>query len=226
MKKLNKEKLAEKAKLYNELDEKHQHVVDLVDQSNQELTEKYEVLVKLADSHNEALTEFLHGLPEDLSWEGSIGPAPKVEVPEPLKESAQKISDAIAEYNTLVEDKKGNIDLAIEELNSAISEANGFAENIASEIQAYIDERSEKWQDSDRGSAYNDWCSAYQDLVLDEASLDDVTPIEYMPDVWQNLEDATADDLEEYDLPSEPESFYFDEIDIESFEALPEEPES
>lgn len=58
-----------------------------------------------------------------------------------------RIKDAAeAELNLLVE-QMNDIRIAIHEV---LDEAKGDAES-------YFDERSEKWQESDRGSAYSDW---------------------------------------------------------------------
>lgn len=61
---------------------------------------------------------------------------------------------------------------------------------------SYYDEKSEKWQEGDRGSSYNDWISSWQNEVeeVETVSLDTVAKVEDVP------ETLLSDD----DYPTEP----------------------
>lgn len=56
---------------------------------------------------------------------------------------------------------------AVEEYNSAVSDANGFRDDIANEIENSIDDKSERWQQSDAAESYREWLAAWQEEIED-----------------------------------------------------------
>ena len=64
--------------------------------------------------------------------------------------------------------------------NEVVAEGTGWVEDIASTIEAYMDERSDKWREGERGGAYQSWLTEWQGFQLDELEL---------------VEDPTAPDL-------------------------------
>jgi hypothetical protein len=56
----------------------------------------------------------------------------------------------------------------IDAYNEQLEEARGFAEDMVSEIDSYMSDRSERWQDGDTGQAYSDWKSEWENVALDE----------------------------------------------------------
>lgn len=61
-----------------------------------------------------------------------------------------EIESVIAEANAKLEDLKARANDAREMAHSALDEA-------ATDAETYFDERSEKWQEGDAGSAYSEW---------------------------------------------------------------------
>ena len=49
------------------------------------------------------------------------------------------------------------IDRLVGELNSAIEEAEELRDEVHSALEEYFDNRSEKWQEGDTGTAYREW---------------------------------------------------------------------
>src|SRR5262245_25912387 len=75
-----------------------------------------------------------------------------------LEDAYEQVSSAIGDFNT-----------ERERYNEIVNEAQGFAEDIASQIEGYMDERSDKWREGDRGQEYEAWLSVWQnDLAFDE----------------------------------------------------------
>lgn len=72
--------------------------------------------------------------------------------------------------------EKARLSEQLEEARSAfeaaVQEANDFLEAVAPELRAYYDEKSEKWQESDAGSAYDGWVTTFESK-LDEPALDE-----------------------------------------------------
>ena len=118
------------------------------------------------------------------------------------KEQAQKkaalseeMSEKMGALNTLI--KKLNdeitaqwetIETAKEEYNQSIRDANEFQEEIASNIDEYVGERSEKWQEGEQASRYEDWKSQWEES-FDECDLEE-------PEALSEVEDTFSEDLE------------------------------
>lgn len=102
-----------------------------------------------------------------------------------LREGWSKLEDAYAQVTSAISD----FNVERESYNEIVQEAESFAQDIASQIEGYMDERSDKWREGDRGQEYEAWLSAWQNDV----SFDEVEEIEDpgMPD-GENL----ADELE------------------------------
>lgn len=85
---------------------------------------------------------------------------------------------------------------ALEALNEALNEARGFAEDMASEIDSYMDDRSDGWREGDRGQAYEEWKSEWENFQPED--LDEFPELE-------DPSDKIAEATEALDgLPSEP----------------------
>ncbi len=77
----------------------------------------------------------------------------------------------------------------IADLNALIEEANELRGDVETSIQEAYDNKSEKWQDGDRGQAYYAWCSQWSEELaevetIEGESLDVVSavPEELLPE--------------------------------------------
>lgn len=77
----------------------------------------------------------------------------------------EKISELVAEFN----------EKYLGPLNEKIDEARGFVEDIKNERQEEFDDKSERWQDGERGEAAQEWLQAWENA---EAELETVTDAE------------------------------------------------
>ena len=59
-------------------------------------------------------------------------------------------------------------------LNAVVEEAYNFVEDIHSERQEEYDEKSERWQEGDRGQAASEWLSSWEDAIADLEQLVDI----------------------------------------------------
>ena len=90
-----------------------------------------------------------------------------------IEQQVSEVNELIAKYN----DELGNV----EELR----------DEIVGEMEAYYEDRSEKWQEGEKGQNYSAWKDQWE--VLDITPLDDIdAPDLDLPDELENL-------------PSEPE---------------------
>lgn len=113
-----------------------------------------------------------------------------------LRELEGKIEDAFREYNEAIKTLQEPVNRLIEEYNEVIEAARGFAEDIANEAQCVIDDKSERWQDGDKGQAAVAWQQEYENVELEAV---------------------------EFSWPEDVEPSGFDRADF--IEALPAEPE-
>lgn len=91
---------------------------------------------------------------------------------EALNEQAGKLDDALATYNAeagLLWDK---LQFEIEAYNEIVAEARGFAEDIANAATEEYDNKSEKWQEGERGQAASEWKDAWENNELDEIEVE------------------------------------------------------
>ncbi len=58
-------------------------------------------------------------------------------------------------------------EMDIPKYNEAVARFNDWIQNIRDSMQNYYDDRSESWQESDAGYAYQDWMDAW-DLNIEE----------------------------------------------------------
>ena len=88
-----------------------------------------------------------------------------------LREAADEIVTAYEPLNSEV----AHINTLLEAYNELLTEANGVIEDIASEVQSEIDDKSEKWQEGDRGQAIIDWQSDLENFEFEALEmLDDI----------------------------------------------------
>lgn len=112
------------------------------------------------------------------------------------KELSEEFSKAYDKLNTLI----GLADAAIEKVNEAKDDVNSILdqmrelhEEITDTQQEFYDDKSEKWQESDAGEAYNDWKNEWSSHEIPE-NIEDFETLED-PDI--------ADAAEEFEnLPS------------------------
>ena len=82
-----------------------------------------------------------------------------------LEDALQRATDALGMAWERVE-------TALADYNVVIDEANAWREEIASEIQATMEDHSEKWQASETGQAYIAWMNAWENDTLETIDLE------------------------------------------------------
>jgi hypothetical protein len=95
-----------------------------------------------------------------------------------LAEAAGKVDDAVALYNATVHAARTELDAVITAYNEKVAEASNFADEIATGIESAIEEKSEAWQESERGEAAVQFCEAWQGIDLSELDIEDADGLE------------------------------------------------
>lgn len=89
--------------------------------------------------------------------------------------AALNVRSAINYANTILERAYEEARVIMEDVQEDRNEVAGILSDAATEAQEYADDRSEAWQEGERGSAYADWIGDLERLG-DEASEDDEFP--------------------------------------------------
>jgi len=87
--------------------------------------------------------------------------------------SAESAIGSIAEeFEPIIE----KINEAIERYNESLTDLESFCSDTAQAISDYISDRSDAWQEGDRGQQYQQWQGAWEEFSFDQLPL--VEPIE------------------------------------------------
>lgn len=111
-----------------------------------------------------------------------------------LRDRMTDLQDDVATFNDGVAALLASLQVGVDNYNEASDSVKGWLESVRESIQEYVDDRSEKWQESDKAQEYQDWLEAYA-VDLEDFNLPDIEPV-------------SLDDLEDY---------------AETIEQLPEE---
>lgn len=115
---------------------------------------------------------------------------------ETLREKKAAVESAVEKFNEFVHNAEDEIREAVTEYNAALEDAGSVADDIASRIRDYCDERSEKWQEGERGQSYQAWIDEFETFDRSEIEID------YPPDI----EDPNMDHADELErLQESPE---------------------
>ncbi len=111
-------------------------------------------------------------------------------------DKASEFNEALAEFNSKLAELFEPVTEALEAFNETQDELKEFVETTASDWQDQFDERSEKWQEGERGQVVNSlieaWTSAAGDM--DALELDKPEEIELdIPDFSEELPSDVAE---------------------------------
>jgi hypothetical protein len=118
-----------------------------------------------------------------------------------LRVQEYAMTAAIEDFNTAMDSARVDLREAVEKYNEVISEVNGFALDIATRLQDEIDEKSEKWQESEKGEAAVAFKDEWEQIDGGELDADEIAP-SYIDDMTFEAADA----LEA--ISTEPEGSY------------------
>lgn len=111
-----------------------------------------------------------------------------------LKEKQEALETLIQEYNADMENWRVKVGRAVDELNDAIDNANIWRGELAGDVQAYVDDRTEAWLESDKGQATQSW--------IDELNTE-IEQVEFDLPEEIELERDPTDELEQTPLSIE-----------------------
>lgn len=93
------------------------------------------------------------------------------EVTGKLKTAFDELTEAVSRYNDIMATEWATVEEAQNNYNEAVSAAGAWCEGIVSQIDDYVSDKSEKWQEGEKAEAYENWKSAYDDVDCSESEL-------------------------------------------------------
>lgn len=116
-----------------------------------------------------------------------------------LETRRNELNDKISHFNEQLHQNLEDVKQAHSEVNEALAALKEWRDAVVGDMDNYYDEKSENWQEGDRGQSYTAWKETYENLDIEE-ELDLTLPdeIEEPTDLDQLIEDIN-------ELPEEPE---------------------
>ena len=106
-----------------------------------------------------------------------------------LRERAQKIHDTIIDYNNIMEEQKDRVIQALNEYNGIMEEARTFVDGIGTKAQDAIDEKSDKWKESENGEKASNFAEEWSNADMFDHEIEFPDPIDpEMPDHADTIE--------------------------------------
>jgi DNA repair exonuclease SbcCD ATPase subunit len=102
------------------------------------------------------------------------------------KAQHKELVGRLTEASAAIEAAVSELNEAIGKFNEALDDARALRDEVAGDIQDYIDDKSERWQEGDTGREWSAWKDAIEGIDLDDVDevdvdVPDVDPFETMP---------------------------------------------
>ena len=81
-----------------------------------------------------------------------------------MKKLTKKQAETLVELQGQLERKAGNLQIAVEEWNEWAEKAHEFVDEISSTMDEFIDNKSEKWLESEAGSVIVAWKDSWEEV--------------------------------------------------------------
>jgi hypothetical protein len=119
------------------------------------------------------------------------------EIADRVAEERLAFDTAVDEANAAIEDIYSALNERITRYNEMLEEGRGVIEDIHSERQSDFDDKSERWQEGERGEATREWLDK---LDSDKEEIEDITELTFEPldfsDVADHVEKLTEIEAE------------------------------
>lgn len=86
---------------------------------------------------------------------------------EELEAARNILCDAVDEYNTKIAELWTPVSEALEKYNGIAADAQNWRDEIVSQMDDYLSERSEKWLEGNTGQAYQEWKDSWESLSIE-----------------------------------------------------------
>jgi hypothetical protein len=105
-----------------------------------------------------------------------------------------KLAGEIGDYNSQMRQQWQELEVAYIAYKEACENAREFVAETVGEMEAYFEDRSESWQDGERGDAYHEWTQTWEEVAGTLEGVEDLEQpeeIEYVDSLHETLDDLT-----------------------------------
>lgn len=101
-----------------------------------------------------------------------------------------KLVTRLNEVTEKVSAKHSEFQAAIEEYNNVVADIEPFRDDITSDMQSYMDDRSENWTEGEKGQAYSEWKDEWDNFDVSPIEIPDLPDMEHAAALEQLPEEA------------------------------------
>lgn len=113
-----------------------------------------------------------------------------------IRRAIAEVNTRIEAYNRVVREAADDVAAALSDLNEQIEQTISWRDEIVGEMNQYLDDRSDRWRESDAGQNYADWIREFEELEIEAIDLTFPDALEELPgdlpDVVESLPDAPS----------------------------------
>lgn len=95
-----------------------------------------------------------------------------------IRAKADALEAAITAYNDGIEKLATALSEAAEEYNGALADVQDFVSGVAEDGRAEFEEKSERWQEGEKGQYADAWLQQWESLELEDFEFDAPEPVE------------------------------------------------
>lgn len=105
------------------------------------------------------------------------------------QEASETVESLVERFNEVLEQWREQFSEAVEHYNEVLGDFRTIWSDLAAEGRDYQVDRSEKWQESEAGEAYEQWLTDMDSIEAEDIEIDFPDPLEQpdFPD-WQDTE--------------------------------------
>src|SRR4051794_24670515 len=85
-----------------------------------------------------------------------------------LRDAQSELVGAVDNFNDELDALRGGVLSALAEYNGVLLEVAAWRDSVTEDLRADLEERSEKWQESDAGQEASSWIDDLENVDLDE----------------------------------------------------------
>lgn len=116
--------------------------------------------------------------------------AKRAELVDDLQTLRAKLEDELAVYNEKLAELREPLEKVQSDYNEAVAAARDFVADIVSQADSDISDKSEKWQEGERGQAASNWRDEWENASLDDLEIEWPDELQFdMPEDATTLEE-------------------------------------
>lgn len=104
---------------------------------------------------------------------------------------------AISAYNAAVALAYAELAPKVASYNAYMQECAEWRDEVKQDLEEYVENRSEKWQESDTATAYSNWLGELQ-IDFDTVEIDEPEEVEFNPENYEEIISQIAESIDDY----------------------------